>query len=256
MIAIKLGNRLERIWKISQVDFKKRYYNDQFGLAWALINPMFRVAIFYLVFAVVLQVREENQVVFMFAGILVWSFFSETTKRGMKLLNQKSYLIESIEFNWMDLYYSFLLSILMGFAFNLFVLLLTCFLFQVAFTLQLLLFPLALLLLIGVSFGVLLMLSTLFPFFEDLNHIWDMILVLGFWTSGVVFRGEKIAETLTWMPWINPMANIIELFRNVFLGTEFIGWSMIGMTALQGMVLIGLGQYIFQKYTLKALEKI
>lgn len=255
-LGFRLGNRIERIWKIAQVDFKKRYYNDRLGLAWALINPIFRVAIFYLVFAVVLKLREENQIAFMFTGVLVWSFFSEATKRGMKLLKQKYYLIESIEFNWIDIYYSFIISILLSFAFNLAVLFAVIIFLQVSLTLQLFLLPLALMLLIIFSFGVLLMLSTAFPYFEDLSHLWDMLLVLGFWTSGVIFNGEKIAETFTWLPYINPMANIISLFRNGFLGTTFIGWDLVGITILQVFLFLGIGIWIFQTFTLKALDKI
>ena len=256
LLGFHLGNRMERIWKIAQVDFKKRYYNDRLGLAWALINPIFRVAIFYLVFAVVLKLREENQIAFMFTGVLVWSFFSETTKRGMKILKQKIYLIESIEFNWLDIYYSFLLSIIMGLAFNLIVLIAVIFLMGIPITLQFLVLPIAFLGLVVFSFGVLLILSTLFPFFEDLSHLWDMLLVLGFWTSGVIFNGEKIAQTITWLPYINPMANIISLFRNGFLGTPFIGWDLIGITLLQVLIFLGIGLRIFRTFTLKALDKI
>lgn len=253
---LRFGNRMERIWKIAQVDFKRRYYNDHLGLGWALINPIFRVAIFYLVFAVVLKLREENQVIFMFTGILVWSFFSETTKSGMKILKQKLYLLESIEFNWLDIYYSFLISVLMGFAFNLFVLVLAILFLGIPFTLQLFLLPLALFSLVIFSFGILLILSTLFPFFEDLSHLWDMLLVLGFWTSGVIFNGEKIAETIGWFPFINPMMNIISLFRNAMLGTTFIGWEYVGLTILQVNLFFGSGIWIFRKFTLKAIDKI
>ena len=44
------NNRLERIWKLAQVEFKKRYYNDRLGLVWALLNPLFQMGIYYLVF--------------------------------------------------------------------------------------------------------------------------------------------------------------------------------------------------------------
>lgn len=250
------SNRKERIWKIAQVDFKKRYYNDRLGLAWALINPIFRVAVFYLVFAVILQFREENQIAFMFTGVLVWSFFSETTKRGMKLLRQKYYLIQSIEFNWIDIYISFIISTLLSFAFNLSVLLTVVVLLQVPLTFQILLLPLALTVLIIFSFGVLLILSTAYPYFEDLSHLWDMLLILGFWTSGVIFNGEKIAATIYWLPYINPMANIINLFRNAFLGTPFIGWPFVLLTIGQSLVFLGIGYRIYRKYTLSAFDKI
>jgi ABC-type polysaccharide/polyol phosphate export permease len=87
-----------------------------------------------------------------------------------------------------------LLSIILGLAFNLMVLIAVIFLMGIPITLQFLLLPIAFLGLVVFSFGVLLILSTLFPFFEDLSHLWDMLLVLGFWTSGVIFNGEKLLK--------------------------------------------------------------
>ena len=44
------NNRIELIWKLAQVDFKKRYYNDSLGLFWALLNPIFRILIYCLLY--------------------------------------------------------------------------------------------------------------------------------------------------------------------------------------------------------------
>jgi len=33
------SNRFERIWKLAQLDFKKRYYHDNLGALWSLLEP-------------------------------------------------------------------------------------------------------------------------------------------------------------------------------------------------------------------------
>jgi ABC-type polysaccharide/polyol phosphate export permease len=63
------NNRLERIWKLAQVDFKKRYYNDRLGLLWALINPIFKVIVYFLVFSLFFKVQQENYGLYLFSGI-------------------------------------------------------------------------------------------------------------------------------------------------------------------------------------------
>ncbi|MFK7934051.1 MAG: hypothetical protein AB8G22_11130, partial [Saprospiraceae bacterium] len=48
--AIPANNRLERIWILAKVDFKKRYYHSSLGLVWALLNPIFQLSVYYTVF--------------------------------------------------------------------------------------------------------------------------------------------------------------------------------------------------------------
>jgi ABC-type polysaccharide/polyol phosphate export permease len=79
------------------------------------------------------------------------------------------------------------------------------------------------------------------------------IRILDFWCH---FQWGKIVETITWLPYINPMANIISLSRNGFLGTTFIGWDLVSITLLQVFLFLGIGIQIFRTFTLKALDKI
>ena len=93
------NNRVERIWKLAQVDFKRRYYNDKLGLLWALINPATQVAIYYFVFTNFFGNREPNYAVKLFAAIILWRAFTDSASKGANILKTKSYLIENIQFN-------------------------------------------------------------------------------------------------------------------------------------------------------------
>ena len=92
---LPISSRLERIWKLAQTEFKKRYYNDRLGLLWALMNPLFQVAVFYWVFTYIFNRVSEgipNFALFLFGGIIAWQAFVETTKKCMKVLSTKRYL--------------------------------------------------------------------------------------------------------------------------------------------------------------------
>lgn len=250
------NNRLERIWKLAQVDFKKRYYNDRLGLLWALINPIFKVIVYFLVFSLFFKVEQENYGLYLFSGIVVWSFFSEATGQGMRLLKQKLYLLESIPFNWMDIYFSYLLSIVFGLLFNTSALILVGVVSGVYPSAQFFLFPLALILLYFISMSVVLILSVLFPIMEDLDHLWDMVILVGFWGSGVIVDSTVIVEALPWIIYCNPLIGIIDLFRNAIIGSTFIGWDWVGLLVIQTFLLLGIGIWIFRRYVRLSIEKI
>ncbi|MCB0688874.1 MAG: ABC transporter permease, partial [Saprospiraceae bacterium] len=113
------NNRLERIWKLAQIDFMRRYYNDRLGLVWALLNPLFQIVVYYLVFTRVFGNRDPHYVLILSSGILFWGVFAEITKGGMAVVMSKRYLIENIQFDKLDLFISYALSVFMGFLFNL-----------------------------------------------------------------------------------------------------------------------------------------
>jgi ABC-type polysaccharide/polyol phosphate export permease len=187
---------------------------------------------------------------------VVWSFFSEATGQGMRLLKQKLYLLESIPFNWMDIYFSYLLSMVFGLLFNTSALMIVGAISGVYPTVQFVLFPLALILLYFFSMSVLLILSVLFPIMEDLDHLWDMVILVGFWGSGVIVDSNVIVEALPWIIYFNPIIGIIDLFRNAVMGSVFIGWDWVGLLVIQASILLGIGIWIFKKYVRLSIEKI
>lgn len=250
------NNRLERIWKLAQVDFKKRYYNDRLGLVWALLNPLFQMGIYYLVFTYVFKSREENFALFLFCGLIIWMSFAECTNRGMHLLNTKRFLIENIQFNHIDLFFSHTISIFIGLMFNLLVFLLLSFLAGLPLGMNILLLPLLLLNLFLVGTGISLMLATLKIYLKDILHIWSTILLLGFWGSGIFFSGHVFLEKLPFFYFGNPFIGIILNFRAIIMKGVQPDWLLLGINMLIGFLILISGIFIFKRYSHKFLETI
>ena len=115
------NNQFERIWILAKTDFKIRYYGTFLGLVWALINPLFRLSVYYIVFSLVIEHNIPNYGLHIFSGLVIWMFFLEGTKKGLNMIKSKRYLLENVDFNKLDIYISAVLSSLMGLLFNIFV---------------------------------------------------------------------------------------------------------------------------------------
>jgi len=250
------NNRLERIWKLGQVDFKKRYYNDKLGLFWALLNPLFQISIYYVIFTYVFGTTTMNYGLFLFSGMLLWFGFAELTQGGMSIVKAKKYLIENIQFNKLDLYFSQLISVYMGIIFNFISFLLLCLFFGVRFDFTFWLFIPLFFNIALIGMGVSMMLTVLQSYFKDIKHIWTIVMLFGFWSSGIFFRGEKFIEF--WPPflYINPFVGIIINFRAITIGTgmDDWNWSLFWADMLYGVVMYAIGYYILKKYSGKIIE--
>jgi len=252
-------NRFERIWKIAQIDFKKRYYNDRLGLIWALLNPIMSVSVYYIVFTMIMnRVSEgiDNYALFIFSGLIFWIAFVEMLKKGMKTLISKSYLIENIKLNKIDLYLSICLSISMALIFNISAYLIMAKLFGVNYSYLLLYLPILILNIFLIGCGTSMILSVVLIHFRDINHIVDIAIKLGFWTSGIFFKAELILDKLPFVYYINPFVGIIENARNIALYNTCPNLVTMNLNVLIGIFIFIIGAIYVERFGHLACEKL
>ena len=252
-------NRVERVWKLAQVGFKKRYYNDRLGLLWALINPAIRIMVYYTVFTFVLDRGREgidNFAIFIYSGLLLWLTFNEGSMAGMRILKNNKYLIQNIQFNHIDLFLSSTLAVFMGLAFNTIVYLVVCLAFGMPLGVQTLFIGVLYINLFLILMGSAMLLATIKVYLEDITHLWAIVTLIGFWSSGIFFPAQAILDKFYPMLYINPFVGMIDNMRNVTMlgvGPNY-HYAMINMIA--GLVIYFIGYFFFKKYSHLAMERL
>ena len=248
------NNRLERIWKLAQVDFKKRYYNDKLGLFWALLNPLFKIAIYYMVFTYVMDRGRENFAIFLFAGLLIFMAFTEAAGKGLTIIQSKKYLLENIQFNKIDLFLSSTISVFLGFAFNLVAY--TFFLFGAGIEVgnNFFYLPILLVNIFILCLGTSLILATIQIYLKDIKHLWAIIVIATFWSSGIFFPAEAILEKFPEAVYINPLIGIIDNMRQITMENSSPNISFIIINYITSIVFFIIGLYTFKKFSHKAIE--
>lgn len=249
-------NRRERIRLLARIDFHKRYYESQLGVLWAFLNPLFRLVVYYLVFTTIFKSEIENYALYLFSGLLVWMSFQEATKKGITIMSSKRYLIENISFNKLDLYYSAIITVLTGLAFNLGMYLLMSLIAGIPITIQILWVIPVILNLAILMFGVSLILSTIHIYFRDIEHLWDMVLLLWFWVNPIFYAKALLSETLPVLIWANPLAGIIINLRQALLYGKLPDFALMGWGFLYALLIMVVGLFLFKRYSHKILEKV
>lgn len=251
------NNRLERIWKIAQVDFRSRYYNDRLGLLWALIKPIFEATLYFVAFKYLLGIEREDFGLFLFCGIITWLAFSEGSSRSIGLLKTKSYLIENVQFDHVDLYFSHVASVFFGFAFNFSALILIAVLMGQSLSISLLIhLPIVLVTIFLITMAISMILSTLQPFLKDITHLWDMTLLAGLWVSGVFFESSVIIDKAPSFAFVNPFVGIIMNIRGVVMDNYDVSTFWLFVNFLYAIIFLFISYILFRKYSGLALEKL
>jgi len=253
-------NRFERIWKIAQVDFKRRYYNDRLGLIWALLNPVLTVLVYYYVFThIVKRISEgidQNYAIFLFSGLIFWMAFVEMMKKGMRTLITKRYLIENIKVKKEDLFISSSLAITFALVFNIVAYLVMAAFFGVHYSFNLLFLPILILNVFLIGSGVGMILSIILIYFRDISHIINLVVMLGFWTSGIFFKAELILERAPIIYYLNPFVGIIDNVRRITLYNIEPNLVTINANIITGLLIFILGFNVIKNFSQSAMEKL
>ena len=253
------NNRAERLWKLAQIDFKKRYYNDKLGLFWALINPILRVTVYYIVFTKIFpRAREgiEHFALFIFCGLIFWQHFTQTAMKCLGILRSKKYLIENIAAPKVDLYLSAGLSTLLGFSFNVFAYCIVALIVGVKYSLPLLFLPFLMLNVTAIALGVGMIISVISIYLRDINHVMDIIFLFGFWGSGIFYSGERILNMFPAYKYFNPFLGIIMNARNVLLNNATLNIEFVIIGLVYAVVTCIVGFFVLKRYSHLAMEKL
>jgi len=207
---------LNLIRELSITQFKLKYTGSALGYVWSLVKPLMLFGIMFLVFSVLLKAGGTTPEfpVQLLVGIVLWTFFAESTTLAMNAIAGAGDLIRKAYFPRWILVVSSTGTALLTFAINtVLVVVVTLLLGQLHLSWRSLLAPLYYVELATLVLGLSLLLSALFVFFRDLGHIWEILSLVLFYGSAVVFPFTRIPTSLQGIAGMDPIAQIVQDLR-------------------------------------------
>ena len=255
----KRSNKAERIWLLAKIEFKLRYYENRLGLLWALIKPLLDIAIFYVVFQIVLKQNIPAFASYLFIGLILWNFFVEATTGTIQILNIKKHLYEFSNMNKLEIYISNLFSSSIGFFFNF-----CMFLFFYAFlerqsaglSIQNFWIIAVFLNMFILSLGISLILSTIYIVAKDITQIWMAFTSFLFFFSPIFYKLSTFKEALPPLEYGNPIAGIIINARRVMMEKSQPDFRLLLFDFGYAIILLLIGLIFLNRLGARAAEKL
>src|SRR3989304_8777518 len=89
---------IELLTVMTEKELKARYKNTFFGFLWIVVNPLLQMLVIGFIFRLFIKEPIENYYLYLFAGLLVWNFFSiSLTKATPSIVSERS-LIKKANF--------------------------------------------------------------------------------------------------------------------------------------------------------------
>lgn len=229
------------------------YKQSVLGFAWALINPVFSMLVFSIVFGKLAGVPSDGipYPIFSYAALIPWTYFANTLNASGSSLISSSGLFTKVYFPRLIIPLTPVLSKLIDFSISFVILILLMVYYQYMPTMKLFLIPLLILILMLATAGLGFWLSSLAIQYRDVKFGITFAVPLLMYAAPVVFPAslilEKCGTTIYYIYGLYPMSGVIEGFRAAVISTKEIPWDLIGMSTIGAIVLFTIGLSVFNK---------
>ncbi|MCP5195847.1 MAG: ABC transporter permease [Gammaproteobacteria bacterium] len=210
------------------------------GFLWWLFNPSLSMIIYYLVFGLMLGQSGGDFVPNLMVGIIFFQWFSTCVSHGASTIMDGHSLMMQVYLPKIIFPIVNILVDSIKFLFVFIILVIVINLLGHPINLAYLSLPLLMLAQLLLIAAVAFFMAGVTPFFPDLRLLFDHLLHLLFFMSGVFFTVDTIPERFRGFYYLNPMANLIEQNRRVLLHGEFPEWSSLAIIScgtLIGLIL-------------------
>jgi lipopolysaccharide transport system permease protein len=249
--------KIDLLKVLVQRDLEARYKGSVLGNLWALVNQLAQLLVYTYLFSFVLSVKlkltglPDNSFTFglwLFAGLIPWVAFVSGVGQAASSVIAQPNLVKKVVFPlallpMVPIMTAFVESSMGLMALITFVALATHTIHITLWLLPLLWIP-QLLLTIGLGY----LTAALTVFLRDVPQTVGVILNLWFYMTPVVYPFTAIPQPFRdWVFWLNPLAGVVELYRDLALVGEVKHWEQWGLLWGIAIVMFAIGLTVYRR---------
>ena len=259
---------LKEIWNYRDLltlfvkrDIKVQYKQTILGPLWWLIQPAFTVIMYMVVFGGIAGIPTDGvpQPLFYLAGICMWQYFADCLNKTSNTFVSNAGVFGKVYFPRLISPLSNVISNLVRLGIQLFLFLLVYVYYlisgvSVSPNVYLLLFPILVVMLAGISLGFGILFSSMTTKYRDLQILLTFFVQLWMYATPVVYPLSQVKGKMMMgvdvynVMCLNPLTAIVETFKYSALGAgEFIGWGWLAYSFCFMILLLLSGIVIFNR---------
>ena len=246
--------RRELLGDFAWRQLRSRYKGSVLGFGWNFLIPLLQLVVFWILFGVLLDTRprtetgEQSYVIFLFVGLLPWTFFANSLQTGAAAIVSNASIVKKVRLPLQLLPAASVLSSLANFLLSLVVLFVVLAVFGPRHLEGLLWLPLLIAVQIVMNLGLAYVLSALDVFYRDVEHILGVVLLAWYFLTPVLYPisvANNATELLLLQ--LNPMTGVIVGYQRALLDGLPPDWPTFAYSAVVALVLFVVGFAYFRR---------
>ncbi|MBI2843641.1 MAG: ABC transporter permease [Armatimonadetes bacterium] len=235
-------------------DIAIRYKQTALGFLWALFQPFVTMVVFTFIFNTMAAIDPGDGTpypIFVYVGLLLWQYFSNTLTNAANSMVQNAGLIQKVYFPRLIIPATAATTGLVDFALASLILAGMTFYYRwMPHLMGLLMLPVLLLTAVLAALGFGLFTAAVNVKYRDIRHAVPFIVQVMMFITPVVYPAsmlDKIPLAKTLMIWLNPVSGVITNARAGILGGSPVDWSILATSLAMSFVFFIFGLYYFRK---------
>ena len=234
-------------------ELKARYRGSVLGFFWSFVNPLLLLLVYTFVFTIVLPGAHPPELepfaLFMFCGILPWTWFSSSLLEASNVLIAGGNLIRKVLFPAEVLPIVTVLAGLVHFCFGLPILAAFLMYYRVPIVpTDLLWFPVIVFIQLLLTLGLALLLSALTVHFRDVRDLLSNLLTLWFFATPIIYALSQAPSPVRGFLNLNPFTHLAVSYQEVlFKAGRFTEWPRLLAVGAGSMLVLAAGYFVFDR---------
>ncbi len=236
-------------------ELRSRYKGSALGFGWNFAIPLLNLAVFYLLFGVLLGQRprtgtgEQNYAIFLFVGLLPWTFFANSLGTGASSIIANGAIVKKVRLPLQLLPAASVLSALVNFVLSLVVLFVVLAIFGPRHPEGLVYLPFIVFVELVLALGFAYLLAGLNVFYRDVEHVLGILLLAWYFLTPILFPISLVANRPRELLGLslNPMTGIVVGFQRALLDGLPPDWSLLAWSAAFALAIFVIGFTYFRR---------
>ena len=254
---VSLFTYRELIKNLVLKDLKLKYRDSVLGFVWSLANPLLLILVYSFVFGHMLRGGPPNFAYFIMVGILPWNFFAQSLMMSTGSILDNGNLIRKVSLPMEVFPVATVLFNLAQFLLALIVFLpMALLFFKVPFSWAWINFIPILALQILFTLGLCFIVSTATVFYRDVRHFTEILLMLLFWLTPIVYDIQTVPQSLRTVLHLNPLSYFILAYQDVLSRSAFPSADKLIAILSLALLFLTLGYLLFVTCKLRFAEEV
>ena len=209
-------------------EIRGKYKKSFLGILWSFLNPLLMLMVYAIIFP-------------------PWTFFTTGITQGAAVVIANANILKKVYFPREILPISIVTSGLVNFLISCIIIFIFLIFTGIGFSEYLIFFPIYVFIEYTLILGCVFILSSVTVYLRDLEHIIGVVIQALFYATPIVYSMNMIPEAFSWVFKINPMAYVIQGFRDTLYYQVMPDLQGLAIITIFSFILLYVGYKIFYR---------
>ena len=228
-------------------EIRGKYKGSFLGVLWSFVNPLLTTLVYAIVFPFILRNSQEHYVTFIVIGQLPWAWFTNTISQGTSTFLANGGILKKVYFPSVILPLAIDISGLINFLISCIIIGIFLFFSGIGYSLNILYLPIIFVIQFILQLGIILITGAIDVYVRDLEYIINFFIQMLFYATPILYSIDTFPVWVQKILRLNPMATIIESYKDIFFYKQSPNLIMLGIVFLFSIVLLFIAIKVFNK---------